>query len=53
LLCLLFLCLPVVLQTLQSPTIGITAAFDAKVADFSKISDTPLFVTKVMQSVSA
>lgn len=37
-------------KTLQSPTIGITAAFDAKVADFSKISDTPLFVTKVMQS---
>lgn len=45
-------CLPVILQTLQSPPIGITAAFDSKVADFTKISDTPLFVTKVMQSVS-
>lgn len=47
-----FVCGPVILQTLQSPSIGITAAFDPKVADFSKISDTPMFVTQVMQSVS-
>lgn len=44
---------PCMLQTLQSPSIGITAAFDPKVADFSKISETPLFVTQVLQSVRA
>lgn len=36
-------------QTLQS--MGITAAFSDKAADFSRVSEDPLFVTSVMQSV--
>lgn len=38
------------LQSLKS--MGITAAFDDKQADFSRISQDPLMLTTVMQSVS-
>jgi serine protease inhibitor len=38
------------LQTLT--TMGIRSAFDAKTADFSRISDNQLMVTGVLQSVS-
>jgi hypothetical protein len=37
-------------QTLQS--MGVTTAFSDKAADFSRISEDPLFVTSVLQSVS-
>lgn len=37
------------LQALKSQ--GIVSAFDAKTADFSKISEDPVFATSVLQSV--
>lgn len=39
------------LQPLQS--MGIITAFDNKAAEFSRISEDPLYVTSVLQSVSA